>query len=105
MPAPKKRLDQDQAATFTAQFAGGSTTWEYRKVMITRPAASPSARARRAADQPSADPSTLRNPKTVTLKWRGGSEAWVEIRTTAGSYRFPGHVPIAEVLLHVYGVR
>lgn len=75
-----------------------STTWEYRKVKMSR---------RRRPDQDSApkghrwrrfrarDP---REPITITLKYRGGPEAWVEVRGRGETNRYPGWVALYDLV-------
>jgi hypothetical protein len=40
-------------------------------------------------------------PLSVTLQYRGGPEAWVEIRTRGAVWRYPGYVDIASVVLEI----
>lgn len=40
-----------------------------------------------------------RDPLSVTVVWRGGPEAWVELRARGGVIRVPGHTCIAELVL------
>lgn len=76
-----------------------STTWEYRKVRIRRPAGgqgTQSAAGRRFWGLPSRNP---RQPLPLTIKLRGGAEAWVEVHSRGRIARYPGHTAIVDVLL------
>jgi hypothetical protein len=44
-----------------------------------------------------------RVPLPVTLKWRGGPEAWVEIDARGARLRVRGDTTIAEVVLRLNG--
>jgi hypothetical protein len=76
-----------------------STTWEWRRVKIERPAG-----GQVAAPKASARPSPLRKPKTLTVKFRGGDEAWWEIRCGDRTIRRPGVTALHDVLKDVYGL-
>lgn len=41
----------------------------------------------------------MRKPLTMTIKWRGGAEAWVEVHARGDVARLPGHVTIAELCM------
>lgn len=80
-----------------------STTWEYRRVKIgplahrASTAAEPGKAGRRyflrlARRNP-------RQPLSVTIKYRGGSECWVEIVARGGVLRVPGHAAVYDVLM------
>lgn len=79
----------------------GSTTWRSRPDKISRapqatgtatPQASRWRRFRRREP---------RDPITMVIRYRGGAEAWVEIRARGEVNRYPGWVPIADVLFDV----
>lgn len=76
-----------------------STRWEWRKVKI-EPAARP--RPAQPAKPSAVKPRSPREPLTVQVVYRGGSEAWWEIRTGLGRFRFPGHLCLHDVLSAVH---
>lgn len=39
-----------------------------------------------------------RRKLTVTIKWRGGPEAWVEVHARGSFGRFPGHTALVDVV-------
>lgn len=43
-----------------------------------------------------------RKPLTIKVKFRGGSEAWVEIHARGAILRTPGHVCIIDVLARIW---
>ena len=43
----------------------------------------------------------VRKPLPLTLKYRGGAEAWVEIHSRGEIARFPGSTAIYDVLRHI----
>lgn len=76
-----------------------STTWRSRRGKITRAPQATQDRApqaHRLARMPRRNP---REPLTVVMKLRGGSEAWVEVRTRGAVVRVPGYTSVAELLL------
>jgi len=48
-------------------------------------------------------PRDPRDPLTVTVTYRGGSECWWEIRARGVVIRRPGHVALHDVLSHLSG--
>lgn len=44
-----------------------------------------------------------RIPLAMTVKFRGGPEAWVEIHCRGGVHRFPGYTDIASIVLLANG--
>jgi len=48
-------------------------------------------------------PRDPRDPLTVTVTYRGGSECWWEIRARGVVVRRPGHVSLHDVLAHLSG--
>lgn len=88
-------------ASEKTSYDGPSTTWEWRKVKIRRPPeANEHSRPKgvRWRRFPRRDP---RKPITVSLKLRGGPEAWVEVKGRGETNRYPGYVTIAEVLFDI----
>lgn len=80
----------------------GSTDWEWRKVKVTR---APQARAttrRRRGRWFHLPPWNPREPLTLKVKYRGGSEAWIEIHSRGGMGRFPGNVALYDVLREIW---
>lgn len=76
-----------------------STTWRGSGEKIARaPQATQDSRPQgvRLRGLPRRDP---RTPLGATLTWRGGPEAWVEIRARGATVRVPGHTNIAELVL------
>lgn len=71
-----------------------STTWawELRKIPV-RPKG-PSSAAPKAASGPALPRRNPRDPLTVTVTYRGGPEAWYEVKARGRTWRFPGHVAI-----------
>lgn len=78
-----------------------STTWTWRKVRVLRPPKAGSDDARRAASQAVLSPRDLREPLTITVKFRGGAEAWWEIRARGRTFRRPGHVAIHDLMREI----
>lgn len=76
-----------------------STTWRSPQGTVSRaPQATGTAAARgvRLAQLPRRNP---RDPLTVTVRYRGGPEGWVELRTRGATVRVPGHTDVASLVL------
>jgi len=81
-----------------------STTWEWRKVRVRArtPAPGSAARAKRAPLRLS--PRSWREPLTCVIRYRGGREAWVEIRARGTTLRVPGHLAVVDVVARLNGM-
>lgn len=75
-----------------------STTWDWRKVRISCPAGGHQDSAPKALRWRFRPPRNPRVPLTMTVKFRGGAEAWYEIHSRGGVGRFPGHVCLHDVM-------
>lgn len=85
----------------TTNEGSSSTTFEWRLVKMSR---------RRTATGEGASKRLRwhhlprRNPRdaiTISVKLRGGAEAWVEVKGRNGEARYPGHVAIIDVVLDI----
>lgn len=77
-----------------------STTWEWKKVKVRRPAGGPSSASSKTASSLSAwNP---REPLSITVSYRGGPEAWWLIRARGREFRVPGHLCIHDAMRLVY---
>ena len=78
-----------------------STTYALKRVRITRrPAANKHSR-RQASSLARRD---KREPLTITVRYRGGPEAWWEIKARGQTLRYPGWLDLNAVLCEIYGV-
>jgi hypothetical protein len=75
-----------------------STTarWEYRKVRLP-PERPQHHSAEGGLPGPRAE-WNRREPLTLTVRYRGGPEAWVEVKARGTTYRFPGSVCLFDAL-------
>lgn len=93
--AATERSDGGSEHTF------GSTRWEFRRVKIARP---PEAMA---AQRPSGlrwrklPRVNWRKPTHLTITYRGGAEAWVEVHARGDIGRYPGSTAIIDVLADI----
>lgn len=75
-----------------------STTWRYEKVRVSQPPEATgrgTPAGRRLRSLPRRDP---REGINVTLKYRGGAQAWVEVRARGCVWHTPGDVSLYDVL-------
>lgn len=94
--APSPPSERSAVTTITAWPV--STTW--RSIRATLPQAPQATggsrpKAVRLLGLPRRNP---RAPLSVTMKLRGGTEAWVELRARGATVRVPGHTAIAELV-------
>src|SRR6185503_20745786 len=83
----------------------GSTTWEWRKVKITRRTPAQQDRRGAASSSPALRQWPRRDPITITVRSRGGAESWWEVRARGRTHRFPGWVTLEDVMAQVHGGR
>lgn len=79
-----------------------STRWERNLDKIALP---PEAQEKRRRSRPSVAKLTVwprRQRLSMTITYRGGSEAWYEIKTRGRTWRVPGHVAIEDVMAWIY---
>lgn len=81
-----------------------STTWEWRKVKVSRPAGGQEQRPEGAPLSLYRKPRSPRVPLKVTVRHRGGPESWWEIEARGRFYRFPGYVCIDDAMRKVNGL-
>jgi hypothetical protein len=75
-----------------------STTWEYRKVKIKALAAPHGSASPQGTPSKPLVRRDRRSPLTLSIKYRGGPEAWYEIETRGRTYRFPGSTYLHDAL-------
>lgn len=78
-----------------------STTWEWRKTKIRRPAGGHSGSAPKALRWFRLPPRDPRQVLTVTVKLRGGPECWYELHARGQVGRFPGWVALHDVMAEI----
>lgn len=76
-----------------------STTWRSTADTVARAARPNSTAGPKARPIRSLRPRNPRDPLLSTLKWRGGPEGWVEVKTRGTVVRVPGHTCVAELVL------
>lgn len=79
-----------------------SATWEWRRVKIARPAAGQAAQVPKGRRWRHLPPWKRREKLTVTVRYRGGSQAWYEVRARGSMGRFPGDRALDDVMSEVY---
>lgn len=82
-----------------------STTWEWRKVMLRASVAPAGDQPPKASTQQFAKPRSWRRPLGITLTYRGGPECSWLVRSADKTYRFPGHVCLADMALCMAGLQ
>lgn len=81
-----------------------STTWEWKKVKIRRPAGGQQARGpkgRRWYGRSRWDP---REPLTLKVSYRGGEECWYEVHSRGSMGRFHGATALHDVMREIHQV-
>lgn len=75
-----------------------STRYEWRKVKMSRSAGGQQHSAPKGRRFFHLPPWDWRRPTTVTMKYRGGAEGWIEVRARGSLARYPGYVQLIDVL-------
>jgi len=75
-----------------------STTWEWKLVKISQRRTAPGKKRGGAAFWLSLSPRRARTPLPCVVLYRGGPEAWVEVRARGGVLRVPGSTSVFDVL-------
>lgn len=78
-----------------------STTWEFRKVRIRRPPDGHETAPRSGGHWHGLPPRPIRETITLTVVWRGGPEAWYEIKARGRTGRVPGWLSIHDVMMRI----
>lgn len=73
-----------------------STTWQWKRVKMRRPAGGPSSTPPKASSRLSRW--RPRSPLTITVRYHGGPEAWWCIKARGCEFRFPGHTALHDVM-------
>jgi hypothetical protein len=79
----------------------GSTRVRWELAKVHRPPEAPSTQPPEGGP-PRLSRLELRETVTITVRWRGGPEAWWEVKARGRTMRFPGHDSLHDVLLQVY---
>ena len=79
-----------------------STTYEWRRVKITRRTAAPSKPAPKGHRFSGLSAWRRREPLTLTVKYRGGPEGWIEVRARGRVAMYPGSLYVLDVLQDVW---
>lgn len=78
-----------------------STTWEWRRTKIRRPAGGQEAAQRSCSFWWRFPQRDARRPLTLSISYRGGPEAWYEIHARGSSGRFPGYLALHDVMRQI----
>lgn len=73
-----------------------STTWVWERRRIEQRPKGPSSTS--SERRPRLSRREAREPVTLTIRYRGGSEAWWEVKGRGRSWRFPGYLAIHDVM-------
>jgi hypothetical protein len=78
-----------------------STTWRSEMRRVARRPEGPSSASTEGRPSP-LSARDLREPLTMTVRYRGGPEAWFEVKARGRSWRFPGCTALYDALVTVY---
>lgn len=80
-----------------------STTWEWKRVIVRRPPEANGSRApqahRRWFHLP---PHDRRRPLSITVKYRGGAQGWIEVHARGSMRRVPGDIALLDLLEDIW---
>ena len=86
-----------------ANTRSASTTWAWRRVKISQPAAGHGHSAGGAGSTRALPPWPRRRNLTVVIRHRGGAESWWEIKARGRVWRLPGHLCLEDAFAQVLG--
>jgi hypothetical protein len=89
---------RDQSGGPVVVVTGPSTTFVWKQVRIEQRSAPLGGQRAKHSTQASLVARDPRQPLSCVVKARGGSEAWVEIRTRGVTFRFPGWLSVCDVV-------
>lgn len=81
----------------------GSTRWEWKLCKVSGPPSGQQQQPPKASSSGVLPSRALREPTTLTVRYRGGPEAWWEVKARGKTYRLPGHLCLHDALSKVYG--
>lgn len=94
-PRSTERSEGDSEHVF------GSTTWKWKQVRMARPPEAMSTAPRTGHRWRRLPRIDWRKPLHLTITYRGGAEAWVEIHARGDLGRYTGDTAIIDVLLDI----
>ena len=94
---PRKRLE----ATTETNARSESTTFEWKRVRMRRPPEGEKRRAQRVRSRYTLTRRNWLEPLTVVVRYSGGPEGWIVVKTRGAEWRYPGYVTLLEVLADV----
>lgn len=80
-----------------------STTWEYRRVIVRRPAGGQMGQTPKGGRWFRRPPRNGREVLTLTVKFRGGPECWYEVHARGSVGRFHGASALHDVMSEING--
>lgn len=78
-----------------------STTWEWKRVKMRRPAGGQTGRAAPLRRWYLLPPWPPRKPLSLSVKFRGGQECWYEIHARGSSGRVPGTIALHDLMSEI----
>lgn len=95
------RYFPDMAANHESNERFPSTTWEWKKVMVKRRPQGPSDTAAEGVLIPPLSRRDSRTPLTLTIRYRGGPEAWWEVKARGRTWRRPGWIALQDLMTEI----
>lgn len=92
---------QPSASEGGSEHLFGSTRWETRRVKIARPPEAMTAQRPTGLRWRRLPRIDWRKPQHLTISYRGGAEAWVEVHARGDLGRYPGHTAIIDILADI----
>lgn len=80
-----------------------STRWRYTRVRVSTAQSRPSVTSPEGRP-PALSPWPRREPLTLRIHYRGGGEAWFEIKARGRTWRKPGSLALYDVMRDVWGM-
>lgn len=93
--------DAPEGGSAEGEHEFSSTTWEWRKTRIRRPPDGHTNSRPKGGHWHGLSPRPIRESITLTVSWRGGPEAWYEIKARGRTGRVPGWLSFHDVMMRI----
>jgi hypothetical protein len=92
----------ERSAAAAENVCSVSTTFEWKRVRVSRPPEANSRERRKAPRWFGRPPWNRRDPITLKISYRGGAECWIEVHARGSVGRYPGHTQVIDLMKDIW---